>query len=397
MKLKDKFTQIDLIKRVKEIEPIIRKHTQESEENRKLSEPVIEALKNAGMFKIWKPEDYGGYESDPITAFTIFEELARIDSAVGWNVQLTAGRDLVTQWLSTKAMDEVFFNTEDVIFAGAWHPFGYAVPVDGGFNISGHWEIASGCQYANWFFHGAMIMDGDQPLTYENGQPQLIYFILPAEEGKVVEAWDAMGMKGTGSHDITIENKFVPAYRTAPMLPIENAVGRAYQGALYKNSLWYTIAALASPSLGIARAAIEDFMDIAYNKTPIFTQNKLKENPYVQTKLAEAEAILGAGKAYLYEVLRTTWGTALQGHRINMQQKMQIQLASLQANEASIKAVRIIQNLSGLTGLRETSSIQKHFRDIHILTKHTFVSPSRYQAVGQLMLGLEPNWAFFYF
>ena len=387
----------DLMERVKFIEPTLRKHSQEAEENRRLSEPVVNAMKEAGLFRMWKPKAYGGLETDPITAFEVFEALARIDSAAGWNIQLTAGLDVILQWFSDEAMDEVFSSEDEVIFAASLHPPGRAIPVKGGYEVSGQWNISSGCQYSNWFFNNAIVMDGDQPRTYENGQPVIIFTIVPALEGKIAETWNTIGMKGTGSHDIVLDNVFIPEHRTTPMVPIENAVGSAFQGPLYRNSVWYTIAALAGPALGIARAAMDDIMDLVKNKVPNYTQTTLKDNQAVQMKLAEAEATLSAGRAYLFETLRSTWETALQGLRITTEQRMQLQLASTYALESSVKTVDMVYDIAGLTGMRESSRIQKHFRDIHVMHHHAFISPNRYQAVGQLMLGLEPNWGFFYF
>ena len=387
----------NLLQQVKEVEPILRKYAAEAEQNRRLSGPVIQAMKEAGFFRMWKPKKYGGLETDPITGFRVLEELARIDSAVSWNLQITAGIDIILQWFPDRAMDEVFSREEETIVAGTWHPPGQAVAVEGGYRVSGHWNISSGCQYANWFFLNAIVVDGDQMRTYENGQPVLLFLILPASEGKVVESWNAIGMRGTGSHDIVVEDVFVPEHRTIPMAPIESAAGAAFQGPLYRNSVWYAIAALAGPALGIGRAAINDITALVKSKIPNYTQNKLKDNQVVQMKLAEAEATLSAGRAYLFDVLRSTWETAKNGSRISTEQRMQLQLASTYAIQSAARTVRIVHELAGLTAIRESNSIQRHFRDIHVITQHAFTSTDRYQAVGQLMLGLEPNWGFFYF
>lgn len=387
----------NLIEKVKEIEPILRNYSDEAEERRRLPEPVVEAMKKAGLFRIWKPVAYGGLETDPITAFEVFEALAKVDSAAGWNLQLTAGIDIILQWFSDEAMNEVFSTDEEVIFAASYHPPGRAIPTNGGYQVSGQWNILSGCQYANWYFTNAMVMDGEQPRTYENGQPVLIFVIVPAHKGRVEKTWNTIGMQGTGSHDIILDNVFVPEHHTTPMVPIEKAVGMAFQGPLYQNSVWYAVSALAGPALGIARSAMDDVLSLVKSKVPNYTQKTLKDHQLVQMKLAEAEATLSAGRAYLFETLRSTWETALHGLRITMEQRMQLQLAGTYAIESSVRAVRMVHELAGLTGMRESSRIQKHFRDIHVIKQHAFTSSSRYQSVGQLMLGLEPEWPFFHF
>jgi len=312
-------------------------------------------------------------------------------------VNLSMALDTAAQWFSDEAMDEVFTSEDEVIVAGSWHPPGKAIPIKGGYEVTGQWSIVSGCQYANWFFMNAAVMDGDQPRTYEDGNPVLLLLLAPMKQAKVIETWNTIGMKGTGSHDIELEKVFIPEHLTAPMVPIEKAAGSAYQGPLYQSSVWYGIAAIAPPALGIARAAIDDTLDLIKNKVPNYTETTLKDLQVVQMRLAEAEATLGAGRAYFYETIQSTWETALQGLRITMEQRMKVQLASTFAIQSSVKAVNIIHDIAGLTGMRESHPIQRYFRDINCIRQHAFTSYARYQAVGQLMLGLEPNWGFFYF
>ena len=389
--------QTDILAEIKKIEPVIRRHSFEAEKNRRLSEPVLKALKESKMFRIWKPKAYGGLETDPITGFEALEALSKIDSAAGWNVSLSMALDTILQWFSDEAMEEVFASEDEVIVAGSWHPPGKAIPVKGGYEVTGQWSIVSGCQYANWFFMNAAIIDGDQPRMDENGHPVLLMMLTPASKGKMVATWDTIGMRGTGSHDMSLEKVFIPEHLSTPMVPIDQANGSAFQGPLYQNSVWYSIAAIAGPALGIARAAIDDTLDLIKNKIPNYTETTLKDLQTVQMRLAEAEATLGAGRAYFYETIQSTWTTALQGLRITMEQRMKVQLATTFAVQSSVKAVNIIHDLAGLTGMRESHPIQRHFRDVNTIRQHAFTSYHRYQAVGQLMLGLEPNWGFLYF
>ena len=388
----------DFLKEVKSIEPILRKYSEESEELRHLPQPVVDAMINAGLFRIFKPKSYGGYEIDPITGFRVIEEVSRIDSAAGWNLQLAAAIDTILQWFSDAAMDTVYANTDEVIVAGTWNPPCKAVPVDGGYHINGIGNIASGCMNANWFFRNAIVMEGDSPRIFENGKPYMIFFLFPESEGEVIDAWDTLGMRGTGSHDIQVTDLFVPELMTAPMVPIDKAQSEAYQGALYRNSNWHAIAILALPALGIARAAIDDFLNMTRNKIPRYTEKTLKDREVVQRQVAEAEASLGAGRAYLYEVIRESWQAAQNPeYRIDMPMRMKIQLATTYAIQSATKAVDIIHEVVGLSGIRRGQSFQKHFRDIHCITQHAFSSTSRYEDVGKLMFGLPVEWPFFEF
>ena len=386
-----------IFEKLSDLAPLFRQYADEAENQRRLPQPVVDAMIDAGLFRIWKPKAYGGWETDPLTAFEFFEELSRIDSAAGWNLQLTAGIDLILQVLPDEGMDEVFSSEEEVIVAGTFQPPGQAIPVEGGYRISGHWKIATGCQYASWFLCNAIVMEEGQMKTHPDGSPFVIYAIFPSSEAEVIETWNTIGMRGTGSHDFKTEGVFVPVRRTAPMTPIERANARAYTGPLYNNFLWYAIAALAPVALGIAQAAIEEFVDLAKNKTPHLTAKTLKDRTVVQRQIAEAKAHYEAGRAYLHESVRETWTTAQAGKRMTMEQKMTLNSSAIFAIKAASKVVSLIHEAAGLSALRESYRLQKHWRDVNTITQHAYTSESRYESIGQLMFGLEPEWPFFYF
>jgi alkylation response protein AidB-like acyl-CoA dehydrogenase len=310
---------------------------------------------------------------------------------------LSIGVETILQWFSDEAHAEIYSSEEEMIIAGSWNPPGQAVAVEGGYEVTGQWNITSGCHYASWFLINAMIMEKDQPKILDNGHPHLLNILVPASKVKLIETWNTIGMKGTGSHDIATENVFVPAHRTVNMLPIEKANGRGFQGPLYNNSVWYAIAGIAVPALGIARAAISDTLELIKNKIPNYTETKLKDLQTTQIKLAEAEATLRAARAYFYQNVKKSWERARSGERITMDTRISLQMAATFAIEACVKSVGIVHDIAGLTGMRESHPIERHFRDINTIKQHAFTSTARYQSVGQILLGLEPNWGFFHF
>jgi alkylation response protein AidB-like acyl-CoA dehydrogenase len=242
-----------------------------------------------------------------------------------------------------------------------------------------------------------MVMEGDQPKMLGNGHPELLDILVPASKVKLIQTWDTIGMRGTGSHDIATENVFVPAHRTVPMLPIEKANGSGFTGPLYNNTVWYAISGIAAPALGIARSAIADTLDLIKNKIPNYTETKLKDLQTTQIKLAEAEAVLRAARAYFYDEVKKSWERAKMGERITMDTRISLQMAATFAIESCVKSVAIVHDIAGLTGMRESHPIERHFRDINTIKQHAFTSTARYQSVGQILLGLEPNWGFFHF
>ena len=239
-------------------------------------------------------------------------------------------------------------------------------------------------------------MDGDQPRRNDQGNAVQRFMFLPANQVTILDTWYTLGMRGTGSHDVVVSDVFVPERHTALLAPLEKP-GTAYQGPLYRLTLWVAVALLACPALGIARAAIDDLLELARMKTPSYTSAVLGQRQVVQRQVAEAEATLGAGRAYLHATFQETWDAAVQGVKITLDQKLKMQLATSHSVVCAAKAVELVHAAAGTSAIRNEYKFQRYFRDVHTIPQHAFASASRYESVGALMLGVESDWGFFDF
>jgi alkylation response protein AidB-like acyl-CoA dehydrogenase len=382
-----------LLDSVREIEPVIREYAPEAEREHHLSDKVADAMRERGLYRMWRPKAFGGLEVDPMTAFRVCEEVARIDSAAGWNLQLSCAFDAFGPWFPDEGAQEIFGHP-DTMLAGAAFPPRRAVRVDGGYRVTGQQPFASGAHQARWFIGVAHVFDSDKPRLLENGEPVALLTACPRKDVVILDTWYTLGMRGTGSHDVVMTDIFVPDRHAAFFVPLEK-LGSAYQGALYNLTIWAAVAAIAPISLGIARAAIDDLLALAGKKTPSFTTKALRDRPVVQSQIAQAEARLGAARAYLYQTFEEIWPEAVKGRKIDMQQKASVQLAQTHAILASAEVVDLVQAAAGTTGIREEHRFQRYFRDVHTINQHGFGSASRYEAAGQVLLGLPPDWPFF--
>jgi alkylation response protein AidB-like acyl-CoA dehydrogenase len=382
-----------LLDAVHQIEPVIRAHTADAERERRLPDAVADAMRARGLYRLWRPRTFGGLEVDPIATFQVLEEVSRIDSAAGWNLQLASAVDAFGAWFPDDGAREIF-GQPDTTFAAGFFPPRRAVSVDGGYRVTGQTPFASGAHQARWFMGLAQIHDGDAPRLAADGTPVTLMTMCPAHEAVIVDTWRTLGMRGTGSHDILMTDVFVPAHRAALLVPLDKP-GSAYQGPLYKLTVWAAIAVLATVPLGIARAAIDDLLELAGRKAPSYLATPLKDRVNIQALVGEAEATLGAGRAYLYEALREVWDKALQGHVIDMPGKMKLQLAATYAAAAAAKVVDLVHKAAGTTGIRDDHRFQRHFRDAHTITQHAYISASRYESGGQYFLGVPIEWPFY--
>jgi len=281
----------------------------------------------------------------------------------------------------------------DAIIAGPFHPPLHASLVPGGFRISGRAPLASNCREAAWLAVSAIVMEGDRPSTDAQGIPQTITAILRAQDCKILETWSVLGMRGTGSDDISVDSAFVPAARTFPLVP-EFEPGAHYRGPLYRFPAMGMNAAVFPPvTLAIARQAIEEVKAIAQSKTPFIGSSVLRQRAAAQAKIAQAEAAVRSGRALLYDTLAAAWEKTLAGERLSLEEKADLLLATTNAVQSSAKAVELMYSAAGTTGIYTRSPLERHFRDIEVLKQHGFASENRWETAGQVYLGLQPDFA----
>jgi alkylation response protein AidB-like acyl-CoA dehydrogenase len=280
--------------------------------------------------------------------------------------------------------------------AGAFFPPRRAVPVEGGYRLSGRCGFNSNCHAATWILGLAYVYDDGVERLDENGAPVTLITLFPTGQAEIIDNWDTLGMRGTGSHDVNVDDVFVPAERAVPFTPLKQP-SPAYRGPLYRLTAWPPVAATAIPALGIAQAAIDEFAELATKKTPSYMTTMLKDRSIVQLRFAQAVAKVESARAYLHEAFDAAWQGALDGQSLDLAGKARLQLASSHVPIAAAEAVDLIHSLVGTAGIRNDQTFQRHFRDVHVITQHAYVCESRMEAVGQVRFGLDPNWPFLHF
>jgi alkylation response protein AidB-like acyl-CoA dehydrogenase len=235
-------------------------------------------------------------------------------------------------------------------------------------------------------FAGNLVFDGDAPRMTPGGLPEFRIAMLPASDITILDTWHVSGLRGTGSHDITADDVFVPAERTGVIA----LGGPAASDGEYRIPMFTLFGvALAPVALGAARRAIDELIAMAQGKTPLLAGSKLREKPVVQHEIARAEAMLQAGRAYLYETTAALMERAALREEIDMTMRARVRLALTHATDSSAQAVDIAYRLGGGTSNYETSVLQRCFRDVHAVTQHFIVAASNYETVGRVLLGLD--------
>ena len=383
-----------LLVRAREIGPILRENVEAGERDRSLAPASYQAMRAAGLFRLGKPSAYGGHDVDPVSLMRIVEEVARHDTAAGWNLQISAAVTMFFAWFEESGAREVLAADPDATLSGTLFPPGKARAVEGGYRLSGRWPFASGSQQATWCFGPSLILDGDSPRTYDDGTPQQMFITFRAAEAESIDTWRTLGMRGTGSHDVVAQDIFVPARHTAPLAPLGD-LPEAFSHPSYRMAMWIGIALLAPPALAVGRNAIEALIDLARSKTPNYTAKTLRDRSVVQSNLAKAQARLDSARCYLYESLDEGFETVQTGSPLSLEQKGKIQLATSYAVRSAADAVDLVCEAAGSSAIRLEKPFERWFRDVHTMTQHAAASTARYESVGQISCGLESDWPFF--
>jgi alkylation response protein AidB-like acyl-CoA dehydrogenase len=239
--------------------------------------------------------------------------------------------------------------------------------------------------HSDWVLGGCRVLDGDRARLTASGAPAARLVFLPREQATVIDTWNSAGLRGTGSHDYEITDVFVPAHRTASF-----ADSRTEPGPLYRlPTIGFFSTMIASVGLGIARHALELFKALARVKKPTATQELLSTSAVAQSHLGEAEGLLRAGRAFLFETLSQTWPIVCTGTPLNWHQRGLLWLAATQATTQALQALDLVYRAGGASSVYATTQLERCLRDIRTASQHLTVMPANYELAGQLFLGAD--------
>jgi indole-3-acetate monooxygenase len=366
--------------------PRVKEVRQEVEQQRNLPTALVEAMTQAGFFRLWLCRTLDGPELDFTEFLGVIEELSRLDGAVGWCAMVASVWSRLSGYLPGEVASEIF--TADSRLAGSVNPTGKAVAVPGGFRVSGRWSYGSLIRHSNWTVGNSIIHDVDIPRRGADGALDIRFMIFPTSEVEIIDNWHVSGLRGTGSCDFQVSDLFVPEERSlSAFTPTQMQAATLYA----MPQITTFAASLPCVSLGIARAAIDAFTELAGGKTPMGSVGRLREKPVAQSDLGRAEAHVRSGRAFLLEAIEEIWDAAAAGRVPTLRQRAIARLAAAKAAEASAQAVDLLHNAAGGTALFESNPLERCFRDVHATTQHIGTQAANFELGGRVLLGLDPG------
>lgn len=393
------------IDRARALRPVLEAAAPRIDAGCALPADVLDALFGARMFRMLLPHTFGGAELEPATFFQVVGEIAAGDASAAWCVAQSSGCSMSAAYMDPAAAHKVFGDSRAAVAWGySLGPQCRAVPEKGGWRVNGTWGFGSGNRHATWI--GAHCHRTDESgalLKHEDGRPMERTMLIPRPEIAISEdSWQVVGLRGTGSDTYSVKDLFVPAeYSLVPRATARDhhlAEGappalepeRREKGKLYRFSPMNVYeAGFAAVGLGVARATLDAFIALASKKTPSGTGNPLRDDGWIQSRIALSEARLGSARAWILAILRDMWREASEG-QIAFDTRVSLRLASTYAIQEARDVVHACYADAGASAIFESAPFERRLRDMNAVSQQIQGNFTHLQSVGQYYLGLKP-------
>lgn len=341
-----------------------------------MSDDIIALMKSAGVYRAMVAKRFGGEERPPSEFLRLIERISTADGSAGWVASFGFSAVYLSA-LPVATLETIYANGPDVVFAGGIYPPQNAPTVSGGLRVSGRWSWGSGCTGASLFGVGVKSDAGS------GGLPRVA--VMPRHKVRIEANWDVNGLKGTGSHDIVVDDAVVPLEWT-----FVRGGGSSLETPLYRYpTLALSAQVLAVVGLGVARAALDEITRIASDRPSITGAPALADRAYVQTGIAKAEAALRSARAFFYEATDEAFALLEAGGSLDKKAMTLLRLACSHAARTGADVATAAYTMSGTTGIFTGNAIGRYMQDAIVVPQHAFLSEGTWQNAGRVFLGLD--------
>lgn len=348
----------------------------EFREQRYVPKDFIARLKEVGLYRAATPAKFGGEPLPPAEFLDLIERISVVDGSTGWVASF--GSSLVyLAALPPETQAQLYADGPDVAFAGGLFPVQPANPTEDGFMLNGRWKFASGCM-------GADIL-GVGIASSTDGKPRMA--VLPPEQVEIVQEWDVVGMRGTGSFDLVVRD--VEVLREWTFIRGGQAT---IDEPLYRYpTIAYAAQVLAVVGAGVARAALNHAEEVGAGYAGVTGAPKLADRPYYRAEVAAAEAALRSARAWFYEISHEVWDTVVAGDPATDVQNAHLRLAAAHLARTSSDVVERIVGISGTAPINNDHPLQLLLGDALVPKQHAFLGPAMLDSAGAVLMGLPPT------
>ena len=379
-----------VLDRVHSLAPVIDALAERAERERRLPAELVAELHDRRLFRLLLPAPFDGEEVDPVTFFQAIEAVAKLDASTAWCLCQANGCAMTAAYLEPDVAHEIWGRDPAAVLA--WGPGAKtrAAPAAGGYRLTGNWSFASGGRHATWLGGHAVVTAADgTPARDGDGAAIIRTMLFPADRATMTDVWDVIGLCATGSDSYTVADLFV---REDHSVARENPAERRHQTPLYQFPAMSLFAiGFSGTALGIARTMLDTFKQLAGGKTPRLARQMLRDNGVIQADTAQAEARLGAARAFMLREVADVWSAVVASGRLTVADRMRIRLASTFAIHQAKAAADTAYDLAGATAIFASGRFERRFRDIHTVTQQLQGRKSHFETVGAFLLGHPPD------
>lgn len=360
-------SRAELLAKATALIPVLRERAQHCEELRRVPDETIADFEAAGFYKISQPLEYGGYELSPLTLFEVAMVLSKGCPSSGWCLCLIGVHNWEMGLLDPQIAEDLWSLDSSARVSSSYAPFGQAVKVDGGYQVTGRWPWSSGCDHCTWVNVGVRGQDLP-PLSV----------LIPRSDYEIDDTWFVAGLKGTGSKDIVVDAAFVPEHRihNSRLSFLMQDPGRAYfTAACYRYPFGVVFGyCLASVTQGIAEGALEVAEDMMRNKLHAYDGSKSSEDPFVLQRLANAKHRIELNRHAIVDAFSQMDAALADSGTLSIELRVELKWRLQRLAHDNAASVTDLMKAGGGAAMRLDNPLQRYFRDIHTATNHAFLN-----------------------
>ena len=362
-------TYDEAMRRARELVPVLRERADGAEAARQMQKETLDDLHRTGLLRFHQPRRWGGMELPFVALFDVPAEISRGCASTGWNVANLGVHHWMLALYDERAQEEVWGADPDVVIpSGIAYPQGRGRKVDGGLVISGHWNFSSGVDHGDWNMLAVMVRDGDRVLDHR-------MCLVPKSDYEIVDDWQVLGMRSTGSKSVRATEVFVPEHRALSMYLARG--GATFPGARVNDNPIYQVPlsalgshCLAAAGVGNAQAALELTIEAVKERSTSYTAMRMRDFQAVQLRVARAGAMVDLARLSIRTDCIAAEDIAREGRAPTLEEKLRFKRNVAYAMERCTEAVDTLHALAGANGIYDRYPIERLFRDQHALAAH---------------------------
>jgi 3-hydroxy-9,10-secoandrosta-1,3,5(10)-triene-9,17-dione monooxygenase len=363
-----RMSEATLVERARAMVPELRERAEQASQDCKVPDETVEAMHEAGFFRVLQPKRYGGFEMDPETFYAVQMTLAEGCMSTAWIYGVIAVHNWQLALFDPQAQEDVWGLESSVLISSSYQPKAEVTPVDGGYRIKGRWGFSSGVDHCDWAFLGGLIP------SQTGGAPEYRTFLVPRTDFRVLPVWDTMGLRGTGSHDVVVEDAFVPAYRThkakdgfavtSPGLKLNTA-------PLYKLPFGQIfVRAVSSSSIGALQGALDSFREYASGRVSSNDFSRTAADPTAQSVASDTAIAIDEMKLILFRNFQVLGDKVKAGRPLDLEERIRFRVQSAQVSDRCAQLISRLFYSCGAQGIYRDSPLVRTFVDIHTGRTH---------------------------